>query len=199
MSNSYQAGILLNTSKNTLDDSTLIQRSRMGNESAFRQIIERYSPGICSTVARMLGEGIEATEVSHDVFLRFYKVLDTIDDDLNLPGYLHRIAVNLSLNELKRKKKWYQRFTSIDSILPISEPKIDQAPKAETNECMRIIEDAIQHLPPKLRAVAVLRLVQEFSTKETAEILDIPVGTVMSRLSRAQTKLRTQLAPYIEE
>ena len=199
MSNPYQAGIVLNTRENKLDDSTLIQRSRIGNEGAFRELIKRYSPGICSTVARMLGKGIEATEVSHDVFLRFYKALDTVDDDTNVPAYLHRIAVNLSLNELKRKKKWYQRFTSIDSMLPTSEPKVDQAPKAETNECMRVIEDAIQRLPPKLRAVAVLRLVQEFSTKETAEILDIPVGTVLSRLSRAQTKLRTQLAPYIEE
>ena len=199
MSNPDQAGIILNARENKLDDSTLIQRSRMGNEGAFRELIKRYSPRICTTVARMLGKGIEATEVSHDVFLRFYKALDTVDDDTNVPAYLHRIAVNLSLNELKRKKKWYQRFTNIDSMLPTSEPKVDQAPKAETNECMRIIEDAIQRLPPKLRAVAVLRLVQEFSTKETAEILDIPVGTVLSRLSRAQTKLRTQLAPYIEE
>ena len=199
MSNPYQAGILLNTRENNINDSTLIQRSRLGNESAFRQIIERYSSGVCLTVVRMLGEGVEATEVSHDVFLRFYKALDIIDDDTNVPGYLHRIAINLSLNAIKRRKKWYQRFTSIDSIHPFSEPKVDQIPKAETNECMGIIQEAIQQLPTKLRAVAVLRLVQEFSTKETAEILDIPVGTVLSRLSRAQTKLRTQLAPYIEE
>ena len=170
--NSNQAGLLLDTREKKLDDSTLIQRARMGNEGAFRQIIERYSPGICTTVARMLGEGIEATEVSHDVFLRFYKVLDTIDADINLPGYLHRIAVNLSLNELKRRKRWYQRFTSIDTMLPFSEPKVNPSSKTETNECMRVIEDAIQRLPPKLRAVAVLRLIQEISTKETAEILD---------------------------
>ena len=199
MSNSHEAGILLSSCENKIDDSTLIQRSRMGNERAFRQIIERYSPGVCTTVDRMLGDGIEATEVSHDVFLRFYKALDTIEDDVNVPGYLHRIAINLSLNALKRKKKWYQRFTSLDAIQPFSEPKVDEIPKAETNECMRVIQVAIQQLPTKLRTVAVLRLVQEFSTKETAEILDIPVGTVLSRLSRAQTKLRTQLTPYIEE
>ena len=171
----------------------------MGNERAFRHIIERYSPGVYSTVVRMLGEGFEAKEVSHDVFFRFHNALDTLDDETNVPGYLHRIAVNLSLNALKNRKKWYQRFERLDSVPHPLEPAIDRIPEAESNECMSVIQEAIQHLPAKLRAVAVLRLVQEFSTKETADMLEIPIGTVLSRLSRAQSKLRTTLAPYIEE
>ena len=102
----------------------------------------------------------------------------------------------MSLNAEKNGINVLQASTQ---CYPSSEPKIDQVPKAETNECMRVVHEAIQHLPPKLRAVAVLRLVQEFSTKETADILDIPAGTVLSRLSRAQSKLRAALAPYIEE
>ncbi len=182
-----------------VDDSKLLECARTGDARAFRLIIERYAPGVSSTVVRMLGDSVDAKAIAHDAFLRFYNVLDTLNNDINIPGYLHRIAINLSLNELKRRKKWYQRFTSLDAAYHFPSAPIDNITTTETQEQQQAIKQAMLKLPDKLRAVAVLRLVQEFSTKETAAMLDIPVGTVMSRLSRAQSKLRKTLAPYIEE
>lgn len=189
----------LNNRAKPPNDESLIEWSRMGDEQAFRIIVERYSPRIISTVTHMLGPGLESSEVSHDVFTRFYHALDSLNEEVCLSAYLHRIAVNLSLNVLKRRKKWYQRFSSLDAMAPNKEPLLDPIPRAETNDYIAIIHKAIQQLQPKLRAVAVLRLVQEFSTKETAEMLEIPVGTVLSRLSRAQARLRIMLEPYIEK
>ncbi len=171
----------------------------MGDERAFRQIVERHSPRITSIIVHMLGTDLESAEVSHDVFFRFYNALGSLEGEVNLSAYLHRIAVNLSLNVLKRRKRWYQRFLSLDTVHSNAEPALNVTPSAEMDDSIAFVHEAIQRLQPKLRAVAVLRLVQEFSTRETALMLNIPVGTVLSRLSRAQAKLRIMLEPYIED
>ena len=198
-----QDSILFSTSLNKraemLDDATLLQRSRAGGQNAFRMLVDRYHTKVLSTVTHVLGKNDETRQVGHDVFVRFYKALDTLPDDTNVPGYLHKIAVNLSLNALKRRTKWHQRFTSLDGVKPHHEPTDEGTSHLESKDHATFVHAAIQHLPPKLRAVVVLRLVQEFSTQETASMLQIPEGTVMSRLSRAQAKLRSILKPYIKE
>ena len=79
------------------------------------------------------------------------------------------------------------------------EPSNNPEEAIALNERQEIVQDAIQKLEPKFRAVIVLRLIKGYSTDETAEILSIPMGTVLSRLSRAQKKLKEKLVPFIEE
>lgn len=183
-----------------LDDATLIERARDGDAAAFRMLVERYAPRIAPTVIHMLGVGAEADEIGQEVFVRFYQALGQFRGETSLEGYLHRIAVNLSLNALKLMKRWHQRFISWEAVSPyLAEPLDEAEPALEAREHVALVHHAIQRLRPKLRAVAVLRLIQEHSTRETADLLNIPVGTVLSRLSRAQAQLRTMLKPYLEE
>lgn len=111
--------------------------------------------------------------------------------------YLTRIAINLSLNELKRRKRKTIFFKDNPTDNELEVPAADQSFLYDgTNE---IIQQGIQQLEPKFRSVVVLRLVEGYSTNETAKILKIPTGTVLSRLARAQKKLKEILSPMIQE
>ena len=189
----------MNNSPKSLGDAALLELSRQGDNSAFKELVIRYAPRINSTLVHMLGTHIDSEEISQAVFVHFYQALNSQVDEKNLSLYLHRIAVNLSLDLLKSSQVYYQLSSQNESEEFhsqhdwISDSYID-----ETSNYNEIIQNAVFLLPPHLRVVAVLRLVQEFSIHETASILNIPIGVVLTRLSQAQARLRTILVPYIE-
>lgn len=138
----------------------------------------------------MLGHCTEAEDVGQETFIRFYKSLDKFRGDASIGTYLTRIAINLSINEIKRRQHRRKFFFSN----PHS--KIENVPDTnEKKEITEIVRLGIQKLKPKLRTVIVLRLINGYSTRETAQILNLPPGTVLSRLSRAQIKLKDILKP----
>ena len=176
----------------------LVARARKGDRAAFREIVERYEGLVAATVIGMLGRGPEAEDVGQQTFIRFYKALDQYRGEGGLAPYLTRIAVNLSLNALDKRKRRRKRFVSHDAR-EWFEPASDGARDLRRFNEEELIHGAIQQLNPIHRSVVVLRLMNGYSTKETAEMLDIPVGTVLSRLYRAQENLRELLGPYMEE
>jgi RNA polymerase sigma-70 factor (ECF subfamily) len=177
-----------------LTDEQIIQEIRNGNDSVFREFILRYESLVASTVIGMLGKTPEAEDVGQEVFIRFYNSLNNFRGDSAVGTYLTRIAINLSLNELKRRKRRSLFLMYNDD----NEKDIaDTNRKNEYNENEKIVQIAIQKLPAKQRSVVVLRLIDGYSTRETAEILNLPIGTVLSRLSRAQEKLKDILSPYV--
>jgi RNA polymerase sigma-70 factor (ECF subfamily) len=138
----------------------------------------------------MLGTIPEAEDVGQEVFIRFYDALGKFRGDSQVSTYLVRIAINLSLNELKRKKRASLRHTSIEA-----------AAGKRTENTMDLKEQLqyeFSRLDPDFQAVATLRLIEGYSTEETAQILGIPLGTVLSRLARAQQKLRVALSKKLK-
>ena len=113
--------------------------------------------------------------------------------------YLTRIAINLSLNELKRWKKRSLLFFFKNRENGEAVDIVDENSSAEFSGEREMVQNAIQQLEPNFRSVLVLRLIDGYSTEETAKILKIPSGTVLSRLARAQKKLKELLSPYIKE
>lgn len=169
-------------------DSELIKRSKAGESVAFKQIVERHEQQVRAIVIGMLGNTPEARDVAQDVFIRFYRSLNNFRGDAQLSTYLSRIAINLSLNELKRKQKRQQRylfFQKDEKILQIE----DHSSQVEAIDTRDWIQKGLERLDPDFRTIIVLRLVEGYSVKETAEILKLPQGTVASRLARAQKKL----------
>ena len=157
---------------------------------AFKQLVERYEGQIASTVIGMLGNGPEAEDTGQEVFIRFYKALDKFKGDAALGTYLTRIAINLSLNTLKKRKR-----TQLIARLGGEQEKImiqipDNGLSQEQRDTQEWVQKGLQQLPTDFRAVVVLRLLDGYSTKETAEILGLPIGTVLSRLTRGQKKLK---------
>ncbi len=169
----------------------LVQQAQAGNKQAFNQIVLQYEQQIVATVRGMLGDTAEVADVAQQVFINFYKSLTKFRGDANVGTYLTRIAINLSLNEIKRHKRkgnWFSLFkTGKTSDLP---PIPDTSQKANKLDNKDLVEKSLQYLEEDLRSVVVLRLMHGYSTKETAEMLQIPLGTVLSRLARGRKKLK---------
>ena len=178
-----------------MTDEQIIQEIKKGNDSAYRELVMRYESLIASTVIGMLGKSPEAEDVGQEVFIRFYKVIHNFRGESSVGTYLTRIAINLSLNEIMRRKR--KRTIFIDKDYSELTECADEG-KQDNNEDREIIKMAIQALNPKFRSVLVLRLIDGYSTEEVARILKIPMGTVLSRLARAQEKVREKLAPILE-
>jgi RNA polymerase sigma-70 factor (ECF subfamily) len=180
-----------------ISDKDLVQRARNGDNNAFRRLVEQNQHKVAATVIGMLGNCPEADDVGQETFVRFYRSLDQFRGESSVGTYLTQIAINLSLNELKRRKRRNTLFFSRSEVkMETATEKNDPKKKKELKEIVRL---GLEKLDPKHRAVAVLRLIEGYSTKETARILRLPAGTVLSRLARAQKKLREILTPLYWE
>jgi RNA polymerase sigma-70 factor (ECF subfamily) len=176
------------------EDSKLIQLARQGDRKAFAKIVSKYEALVASIVVGMVGNNEDAEDVGQNVFIRFYNALDDFRGEAALSTYLTRIAINLSLNEIKRRQRKSSvvfRFKQVDHGKEIDFSDDNNAEnKYDVNQLVSV---ALQELEPKFRAVVVLRMVQGYTTEETAGLLKIPLGTVLSRLSRAQDRLKILL------
>ena len=175
-------------------DSDLITGARAGDSDAFRILVERHEPRVAATVIGMLGAGADAEDVGQEVFVRFHKALDQFRGDAAVGTYLTRIAINLALNAAKSRKRSRLRFWSRDQEeAPPPESSVDGQDVVDQAERRQIVRWGIQQLQPDHRAVVVLRMIEEYSTKETAEMLELAEGTVLSRLSRGMARLKEVL------
>jgi RNA polymerase sigma-70 factor (ECF subfamily) len=171
-----------------LTEHEIIQRARQGDEDAFREIIKQHEHQVAGTVIGILGNGPEVDDLGQETFVQFYRSLGRFRGDSKLGTYLTRIAINLSLNELKRRKRYVGFQESAPQKNTNSGPnRKEQENAADVKDLMR---QGLLRLPPEFRAVIVLRLVDGYSTRETADILRLPQGTVLSRLARGQAKLK---------
>ncbi|GAB5519789.1 MAG: sigma-70 family RNA polymerase sigma factor [Rhodothermales bacterium] len=177
-------------------DAELVAAIREGRNGALRTLIERYTPSLTTTVIGMLGPSAEVDDVLQDVFIRFYNSIDRFALDGSAEPYLKRIAINRALDTLRRRRRNLGRFLSRDADPSISPdpPRLDPD-RLERQDRHRMVYQALGTLSDKHRSVVVLRLIEGFSTEETARILDLPYGTVLSRLSRALGKLKHTLSP----
>lgn len=180
-------------------DETLLDRAREGDQNAFRQLLERHQLGVARTVVGMLGAGADVDDVVQEVFIRFYTSLDRFRGDASCGTYLTRIAIHASLDALRRRKRMQSRFISRDDeMATFTEPGMNDR-HTESFDQANLVRSAMNQLKPHHRSVIVLRLIQGYSTAETAQILKIAHGTVLSRLNRAMACLRRILGPILEE
>jgi len=178
-----------------MEDVQILQQIKKGNTNAYKQLILKYESLVAGTVIGMIGNCSEAEDIGQEVFIRFYKAINNFRGDSTIGTYLTRIAINLSINELKRRKRRSLFFKpNNDQILTV----VDTGSKNGYDDSNELVQKAIQKLEPKFRSVIVLRLIDGYSTEETAKILNIPLGTVLSRLSRGQQKLKEILSPLME-
>ncbi|TXB64465.1 RNA polymerase sigma factor [Phaeodactylibacter luteus] len=173
------------------DLTSYIEQARKGDERAFRLLVEHFMAPVLGVTARMLGEGPEAEDMAQEVFVRLFESLGQFRGEASLGTYLHRIAVNLCLNELKRKQRRQRWITWLGPA--VADTAADTPPEGLADA----LQQALLELSPDARAVVVLRLVEGYPVKETAEMLGIPEGTVASRLARAQQKMVQRLTLWL--
>ena len=184
---------MIKESYNQTEEDELVKACLNGDKNAFGEIVNRYQKMVARTVKGMLGDSVFAEDIGQEVFINLYHSLSEFRGEAKLSTYIQKIAVNLTLNELKRKKRFFSLFSQ-KANNEMHEFEIADYDTQERNEAAEIVNKALMAMDPKFRIILTMRMLQGYSTKETAEILDLPLGTVLSRLSRAQEQLRNILA-----
>lgn len=177
------------------DSATLLEKCRAGDMDAFRTVVEANKRAVSNVVAGMLGSTHEVADVTQTVFIKFYQRIESFRGDASISTYLHRIAVNASLDALRKRRRRRNRFTGLDGVADKASSIDSPAMAIEKLDQTKQVDAMLASLPENQRAVVTLRILRGLSTEETANILGIKYGTVLSRLNRALAKLRKKEKP----
>ena len=190
-------------------DAALIERCRRRDEAAFAEVVARYKNKIYNYVCRMMGNEDDAEDITQEVFIRMYQSLGSFRQQSSLNTWVFRIASNLCIDQFRRRKKHQAIAYSLDDTDDAGDRAgLDREVPDATYEPQRILANtemsaqitlALTLLPDKLRAVVLLYDLEELSYEEIARILEIPVGTVKSRLFNARLQLRKRLSEYMNQ
>jgi len=173
-------------------EAALIEKAQKGDRSAFGELVRHHHPGVVNVVYRMCGDTQLAEDAAQDAFIQAWLHLSTFRPDSSLRNWLYRIAVNAALDVLRREPKTpFAEFESLAMPDPLAGPEAALLQK----ERALVVQQAILSLAETSRAVLVLREYGGLSYQEIAKALDIPLGTVMSRLNYARDRLKDLLAP----
>ncbi len=176
-------------------DYNLIKRVQNGDMVAFSEIVDKYKNRLMNTIVRMISSQQEAEDVVQETFLRVYQHRDSFDFRHCFSTWLYTIALNLARNELRKRKRF--KFYDITDMQG-HESEISVEMKLPSN-ISKVLENAIDSLPEKYKTAFILRDIQEQSYDEVAKVMNIPLGTVKSRVNRARALLRDKLKPRMEE
>jgi RNA polymerase sigma-70 factor (ECF subfamily) len=173
----------------------LVRRARDGDEQAFSRLVETHMRAVYAVAYRMMGDHDAADDVAQETFVRAYRALGRYDPTYSFYTWLRTIATRVALHELakrrRRRTEGGESFEMAAETLPTTAP--DPQSLAEADELGSRVWRALALLPEEYRAVIVLRSQEQLSYAEIARTLDIPVGTVMSRLARGRERLRAAL------
>ena len=180
-------------------ESQLVKLALKGDQAAFAELVELYQEKLYHMAYRMLNNRQEAEDVVQDTFLRVYNNLERYDTSMKFSTWIYRIATNLSIDRLRKRKPVYSldaessEYEGLDGYSMI--PSDNRTPESEMliSETQRIIHQAIDTLPPKYKTVMILRYIHELSLQEVGDILDMPVTTIKTRVHRGREFLRKKL------
>ena len=187
------------------DEAAVVAQARLGNTNAFNELLRRYERKIFRLAMHITQNREDAEDVLQESFLKAYEHLDQFQGQSKFYTWIVRIAVNQALMKLRKRKS--DRSVSLDDTIDTGEDNIgreiaawDENPEQRYSreELNQILTNAIDGLTPIYRAVFVLRDIDQLSTEETAEALDLSIPAVKSRLLRARLQLREKLTRYFK-
>jgi len=168
-----------------------------GDEEAFSEVIRRFQAPIFSLLIRMLGNEEDAQEMLQLTFCRVYRYRDKFDPERKLVNWIFTIASNLAKKEWRRRSRWVS--VPLEHVTLSSSGKTAPHYDAGRIELKSSIEEAVDRLPPHYREPFILREQEQMSYEDIADVLNIRLGTVKSRINRARAKLRDLLEDVWEE
>jgi RNA polymerase sigma-70 factor (ECF subfamily) len=197
-------GRISRVADNELSDHSLIEATKQGDESAFAELVRRYRNPIVNYLYRFLNDYEEAVDLAQETFVRVYFARDRYHTGYAFSTYIYRIATNLAISELRRRKR--RKLLSLNGLFQSRSDEAaefqprDERPLPDTglveDERSRVIARAIAALPEKYRVAVVLRDVEGRSYEEIAAIMQLGLGTTKSRISRARGLLKEKLKHY---
>jgi len=184
-------------------DEQLMLNAGQGDRNAFDELVRRYSSRMVNVAYQVLGDRELAEDVAQETFLRAYKSAARYRQISKFSTWLYTIALNLCRNELRRRKfKTYslegmaERDEESKVRVDIPDEKTQPDLDLERKEAGTLVRQAVEKLPEKFKTPLVLRDIQELTYEEISEILDLPEGTVKSRINRGRLRVKEILRPY---
>ena len=185
-----------------LSDEELIHRFQDGDIYAFDAIVNRYKDQLLNFAYRFLNNPEEAEDVVQETFLRIFRNKHAYREIAKFSTWVYTIAGNLAKTELrKRKRRKYLYLSDMgydDKEFEIADPSANTEKEVESLFQEKIIQKAIDELPPRFRQVILLVEIQELPYEEVSKIMRVPLGTVKSRVNRARLKLQAKLSDIME-
>lgn len=188
-------------------DEELVRRFNDGDREAFAELVRRYQDRIFTLCLRWMRDRQVAEEVAQDVFVAVYKALPRFRGEAKFSTWMFRVATNHCKNRrLYRQRRHVDKHEPLDGMprddgpsrqIPSEGPGTDR--KAMRSEAERILQDALDALDEGHRSIIILRDIEDLPYEEIADILDLPRGTVKSRLHRARAQLARALSRHIDK
>ncbi len=179
------------------EEARLIEEAKAGNLEAFEQLILQHEKRIYNYCYRMTNNREDAEDLSQEIFIKVYKNLNSFKGKSSFSTWIYRIAYNTCIDKYRKKKVVAVSLTPNDEgekqiDLPSGEPLPED--RVVSREEYELVCECISALRPEYKAAVILRDIQNYSYDEIAEILNIPLGTVKSHISRGRAALRDALA-----
>ena len=187
---------------NTAEEIRLIAGAKHGDHPSFETLVERFMGRAIVVALSYVGNRDDALDLAQEAFYRVYKTLDRFREGERFAPWYFRILRNACLNFLEKRRR--RRSFSIHATdpdgqdYPLPDGALGPAAAAELNEAQLQFWKATEQLSTKHREIILLRHFEELDYASIAEVLEIPIGTVMSRLFHARQKLKEALEPYVE-
>jgi RNA polymerase sigma-70 factor, ECF subfamily len=180
------------------NDNELILKVQQGDSYSFDLLVKRYQKRIYFLAYRMVKSHDYADDLAQETFIHAYSAIGSFKTGYNFYTWLYRICMNLSINFLKRQKFMIpeSQFDEEKNPMKTEPARVDPADHLAAKELEIKIDRALNLLPPKFKAVLILRIYEDLSYEEIAQTLNISTGTVMSRLFRARERMQEMLKEY---
>jgi len=194
--NSYMQPLIMDKQL-VYTDEDLIERFQNGDEQAYIELVNRYRDRLMNFVYRFVNDYEQSEDIAQETLIKLYTHKHYYKKIAKFSTWIYTIAANLAKSELRKKKT--RKVTNLSQMstqekeyeLPADQPDTDQAIESEFIE--KRIQAAIQKLPLHFKTVTILREIQELSYEEISKIVDVPLGTVKSRINRARLQLQKEL------
>jgi RNA polymerase sigma-70 factor (ECF subfamily) len=177
------------------NDIRLARRIQQGDRRAFEEFVDAYGNGVHKLVRRHIANPTDAEDVTQEIFLELFRSLGSFRGDSALSTWVYRVAVNRCLKHCRRSEPISVPLDGAE----LSDGDCDRDPvrSAARSELSDQVQDAIDALPPLHRDVVILHEMHGLTYRQCATVLNLPVGTVKSRLSNAFGRLRASLSGYV--
>ena len=182
------------------EDRMLILEAKNGDSRAYESLVKKYQKNIYLLCHRMTGAHQSAEDLSQETFIKAFFSLHTFKDGMNFFTWIRKIAVNSSLNYLRIRKREQTLGDNDANITSNTYSSSQESPqeRLQKNRVEKKFLMTLQSLPTDQKTIFILKVYENLSYKEISNLLNIPLGTVMSRLNRARKKLQSALAEYLE-
>ena len=188
-------------------DAYLVERTLDQDVAAYEKLVARYQNKILGYVARMTnGDREEAEDITQEAFIKAYRSLDSFRGQASFSTWLYKIATNLCIDRARMRKRRPQQAYSLDEPFDsdeggggreVPDSRYEPGKGVEREEMRQMVRETVAEMPEKMRSVLIMCDLQGMAYEDIAKVLEVPLGTVKSRLFHARADLARRLRPYM--